>query len=189
MHFFFYDTEENLEDWVVESRKYQALATKIQTEAFRRDPRMISIAIHLFIDAWPSGWMKTIVDCEREPKPAFFAYRDALTPLMINIRSDRKSVFAGEKYSAELFICNDTHSSSDGHKIICELLSPDKKSVLRGEYIANFKENSSFMQGDISFAVPNITERGTYTLRAILLDKNGNVVHYSDEEIEVFPVE
>jgi len=189
MHFFFYDTEENLEDWVVESRKYQALATKIQTEAFRRDPRMISIAIHLFIDAWPSGWMKTIVDCEREPKPAFFAYRDALTPLMINIRSDRKSVFAGEKYSAELFICNDTHSSSDGHKIICELLSPDKKSVLRGKYIANFKENSSFMQGDINFSVPNVTERGTYTLRAILLDKNGNVVHYSDEDIEVFPRE
>ena len=77
MHFYFYETQENLEDWVEESRKYQALATKIQTEAYRRDPRMISIAILLFIDAWPSGWMKTIVDCEREPKPAFFAYRDA----------------------------------------------------------------------------------------------------------------
>ncbi|MBP3360909.1 MAG: hypothetical protein J6N52_08660 [Clostridia bacterium] len=48
-----------------------AFAPQIMTEAFRRDNRMISNAIHLFIDAWPSGWMKTIMDCRRNPKPAY----------------------------------------------------------------------------------------------------------------------
>ena len=48
------------------------------TEAFRRDPRMQSFAIHLFIDAWPAGWMKAIMDRERQPKPAYFAVRDVL---------------------------------------------------------------------------------------------------------------
>jgi hypothetical protein len=42
---------------------------------------MVSFAIHLFIDAWPAGWMKTIMDFRRQPKPAYFAYRDALAPL------------------------------------------------------------------------------------------------------------
>ena len=59
------------------------------TEAFRRDDRMVSNAIHLFIDAWPSGWMKSIMDCKRIPKQAYFAYRDALAPLLVSLRTDR----------------------------------------------------------------------------------------------------
>lgn len=189
MHFFYYDTQETLKAWADESRKYQAFATKIQTEAFRRDKNMATFAIHLFIDAWPSGWMKTIVDCERNPKPAFFAYRDALTPLMVNIRNDRFTYFAGEKASAELFVCNDTHEISSGHKIICELLSADGNLLMKTEKEAVFGENSSFLQGEISFAAPNVAERTKFTLRAILMNSNGDTLHYCDEEIEVFPEE
>ncbi len=187
MHFFYYDTQETLENWVRESHKHQAFGTKLQTEAFRRDPNMVTFAIHLFIDAWPSGWMKTIVDCERNPKPAFFAYRDALTPLMINIRADRKTYFEKEKAAIELFICNDTHEKADGHRIVCELLENGEKVALGAEFKANFKENSSFMQGDICFEIPSVSNRKKYTLRAILTDKNGDVIHYCDEELEFFP--
>ena len=189
MHYFYYDTQESLEDWVRESQKHQAFGTKIQTEAFRRDPNMVTFAIHLFIDAWPSGWMKTIVDCERNPKPAFFAYRDALTPLMVNIRNDRKTYFSGEKATIELFVCNDTHESSDGHKIVCELFEKGKNLALGAEFDAKFTENSSFLQGDISFDVPSVSKRSSYILRAILKNKNGEVIHYSDEELEFFPEE
>ena len=186
MHYFYYDTQDNLEDWVTESHKHQAFGTKVQTEAFRRDPNMITFALHLFIDAWPSGWMKTVVDCERNPKPAFFVYQDALTPLMINVRSDRKTYFSGETVSTELFICNDTHTGSDGHKIRLELLKDDGTLALFGEYEANFGENSSFMQGDITFEAPGTDTRETYILRAILLDKNNTVLHYCDETMECF---
>ena len=186
MHYFYYDTQDNLEDWVTESHKHQAFGTKVQTEAFRRDPNMITFALHLFIDAWPSGWMKTVVDCERNPKPAFFTYKDALTPLMINIRSDRKTYFAGETVSTELFICNDTHEVADGHKMRIELLRRDGTAALYGEYDAVFTENSSFMQGDITFTAPETDSREEYVLCAILLDKNGKVLHYCDEPMEFF---
>ncbi len=186
MHYFYYDTQDNLEDWVRESHKHQAFGTKVQTEAFRRDPNMITFALHLFIDAWPSGWMKTVVDCERNPKPAFFTYRDALTPLMVSIRNDRKTYFAGEEIGIELFICNDTHIVSDGHKLVMELLDKNGQVVLSGKYDANFGENSSFMQGDIVFTAPETDDRDAYTLRAILTDASGKVLHYSDEEIEIF---
>lgn len=189
MHFFYYDTQENLEDWVRESHRHQAFGTKLQTEAFRRDANMITFAIHLFIDAWPSGWMKTIVDCERNPKPAFFAYRDALTPLMLSIRNDRITAFSGERLAIELFVCNDTHTASNGHQIVCELIDSNGKVVLRGCHDANFGENSSFLQGDIVFTAPKISGRVRYTLRAILLDATGHVIHYNDEEIEIFQAE
>jgi hypothetical protein len=64
-------------------------------EAFRRDNRMVSFAIHLFIDAFPSGWMKTIMDCDRNPKPAYFAYRDSLSPILASVRTDRLTYFSG----------------------------------------------------------------------------------------------
>ncbi len=186
MHFFYYDTQDNLEDWVRESHKHQAFGTKVQTEAFRRDPNMITFALHLFIDAWPSGWMKTVVDCERNPKPAFFTYKDALTPLMVSIRNDRKTYFSGEDTAIELFVCNDTHTVSDGHKLTLELIDEDDNVILRGERDAVFGKNSSFLQGEITFTTPETDDRARYTLRVILTDPVGNVVHYADEEIEVF---
>ena len=133
--------------------------------------------------------MKTIVDCERNPKPAFFAYQDALTPLMINIRADRKTYFSGETVATELFICNDTHITANGHKIRLELLRADGSVALCGEYDAKFGENSSFMQGDITFTAPQTETREAYTLRAILLDANRNVIHYYDEPMEFFHAE
>ena len=64
-----------MKEWIEATQAHQAFSAKIMTECFRRDPKMISTAIHLFIDAWPAGWMKSIMDCERNPKPAYFACR------------------------------------------------------------------------------------------------------------------
>jgi len=186
MHYFYYDTQDDLDAWVRESHRHQSFGTKLQTEAFRRNPDMVTIAIHLFIDAWPSGWMKTIVDCERNPKPAFFAYRDALTPLMVNLRSDRKTYFSGEIVKTDLFICNDTHITANGHKIRLELLRENGTVALCGEHSADFGENSAFLQGEITFTAPQTDDRQAYILRAILLDPKGNVLHYCDEPMEFF---
>ena len=112
-HYFFYDTPDTLDEWVEKSHEFQSFATQIMTEAFRRDNRMISNAIHLYIDAWPSGWMKTIMDCRLNPKPAYFAYRNALEPIMVSLRADRFTYFSGEKIKIEAYICNDSNVSGD----------------------------------------------------------------------------
>ena len=55
-----YPEQKTMEDWVRESQIHQANATKLMTDAFRRRGDLIQqTAIHLLIDAWPSGWMKT----------------------------------------------------------------------------------------------------------------------------------
>lgn len=189
MHYFFYDTQNSLENWVSESRRWQERATRLQTGAFRRNPLMTSFAIHLFIDAWPSGWMKTIVDCERNPKPAFYAYMDELTPLAVSLRTDRKTFFSGEKAEIEIFICNDTHKSSDGHTIDIELIRPDGELVKKATVPALFGENDVFLQGKATFDAPTARERGKYVLRAVLRNGGGKAVHYTDEALEIFPPE
>jgi len=40
--------------------------------------------------------MKAIMDCERRPKAAWFTYREALTPLMANLRTERWACFSSE---------------------------------------------------------------------------------------------
>ena len=113
LHYFFYDTPNGMEEWIEKSQTYQAFATAMMTEAFRRNREMISNAIHLFIDAWPSGWMKTIMDCKRNPQKAYFAYKNALELILISLRTDRFTVTSGEAVRVETILCNDTNRAED----------------------------------------------------------------------------
>ncbi len=104
-----YPEQDNVSDWVRESQIHQEHATRVMTDAFRRRSDILNhTAIHLLIDAWPSGWMKTLVGCDRIPKRAFFAYQESLTPVRISIRSDRRYFYGGECAKPEIWLLNDT---------------------------------------------------------------------------------
>ncbi len=104
-----YQEQNTMEEWIRESQCFQAKATTMMTDAFRRRADVIGhTAIHLLIDAWPSGWMKTLVDCEREPKRAYFAYQDSLVPVRMNFYCPRAYVYGGEKVPVEVWLLNDS---------------------------------------------------------------------------------
>lgn len=184
-HVSFYDAGSTLEEWVEASQSHQAFATRYMTEAFRRDPRMVSFAIHLFIDAWPSGWMKTIMDCERTPKPAFYEYKNALEPIMLSLRSDRFTYFAGETVSVEAHICNDTEETDDGTSRIVFELYDGENLVMLNECPAMFDAVTSTYVASADFVADNVFDRKQYTLKAILI-KNGETVTYNTFAFEVF---
>ena len=178
-HYFFFDSADTIDEWVEKSQAHQSFATKFMTEAFRRDRRMISFAIHLFIDAWPSGWMKTIMDCERNPKPAYFAYRNALEPVLVSLRTDRFAYFDGESLAVEAFVANDT-AKAGNYTLVYEC---DGKRA---------EEKFTLSANDVTYVSnPTLTlcatERRRVTLKAILLDENGVVVTHNSLEFDVFP--
>lgn len=184
-HYFFYDTQDTMEAWVRESHEFQAFATSIMTESFRRDDSMVSNAIHLFIDAWPSGWMKTIMDCRRNPKPAFFAYRNALEPIMLSLRSDRFTYFSGERVELECHICNDTNVEAKGYCINYELYAGNeliKTAVMPAE----LRDCTAEYAGNVEFSVPSTRDREELTLKAVLSDPSGCVVTYNTMKLEIF---
>ncbi len=179
-HYFFYDTCSDIHEWIRESQAHQAFATKIMTEAFRRDSKMVSNAIHLFIDAWPSGWMKTIMDCKRQPKPAYFEYRNALEPIMVSLRTDRFTYFEGEEISVECYVCNDTNEAKK-YSVIFE--TDDACAKIEGTEISACGVTYA---SDAVFKV-SCSERKKVTLKAILTDENGAVITHNSIELEVFP--
>jgi hypothetical protein len=159
---------------------------KFVAETFRRDPRMTSFAVHLFIDAWPAGWMKSIMDVDRQPKKAFFSYRNALQPLMISLRSDRSKFFAGEETAFEAWICNDLNTVPSGYKLKYQI-EKEGKVVMANQIAANIPLNSSQFQGFLKYKVPSVHNRTAYTLRMSLVNEKGESVNQSDFAFEVFP--
>ncbi len=114
MHGDWYEEQWTLNDWIEQSQLHQAFATKLMTEAFRRrNDVLVSTAIHLLIDAWPSGWMKTLVDVDRVPKKAYFSFKEALLPLKGNLRSDRWQSYENELIEVEAWVLNDTPNQYD----------------------------------------------------------------------------
>jgi hypothetical protein len=181
----FFDKPDSVEGWIKASRKHQAFADFIMASDFRRDNRMVSFAVHLFIDAWPTGWMKALVDVERQPKPAYFAYRDALTPLCANIRTDRWQFFAGEKMKCEFWIFNDTHNVPVKPRLAWEL-EVDGKVVHAQRATATVHEMESTFQGFTAIPVPEVTKRTSAKLRLALIDGD-KLMHDTSIDVVLFP--
>lgn len=182
---FFFEQQHSVADWIKESQKFQALATKMMTEAFRRDERMVTFAIHLFIDAFPAGWMKTIMDCERHPKPAYFEYRNTLAPVMMSLRTDKFAYRAGEELRVENWLCNDTHKA--GSYIVRYELFKDGVAVASKESKDSLREMGVDYTGTVSFPLEcNEGKRAEYTLRAFLMDGE-NVITSNEISVNVLP--
>jgi len=186
LHRLWFDTQTSVEDWVRASRQHQEWAVRLQTEAFRRDNRMNSFALHLFIDAWPTGWMKTIMDVERQAKPAYFAYRDALRPVAVSLRTDRWMFQSGETMEFEAWICNDRHETPRNLRLHYQL-EGDGRVIFSGKIAARLEPCRSLFQGFLRLKAPAVKTRGVFSVRLGLLDAKGKVSHSSVTSLAVFP--
>ncbi|MCX7003746.1 MAG: glycoside hydrolase family 2 [bacterium] len=181
-----FDRPQRLRDWVRLSQEYQAWAVRFQTEALRRDPRLISCALHLFIDAFPSGWMKTIMDCERRPKLAYFAYRHALAPLAVQLRADRWAWYGGEPLTADAWVCNDTHAVPHDARLVVQFERAGQV-VYANEVPAAILPDDVVCQGILQYALPRVTAREHWTARIALRDARGTFLACNDGLFDVFP--
>jgi len=185
-HYMWFNTQDNVKDWIEASQTHQAWATKLSTEAFRRNSDMVSFAIHLFIDAWPSGWMKTIMDVDRQPKKAFFVYRDALKPVMVSLRTDRTHFYSEENLNIEAWISNDLNEIPKNYQLKYQL-ERGNKIVFSNEINPEFVENASQFQGYINRKLPRVTKRTSYKLRLGLFDEKGSGISESVIHLDIFP--
>lgn len=176
MHGDWFAEQTTIEDWVVASQKHQALATKMMTDAFRRRADFIEhTAIHLLIDAWPAGWMKTLVDCDRTPKLAYFAYQDSLCPVRLNPYTSRTNVHSSQKVPVQMWLLNDSQEDVSGQAVAT--LSLDGKAISHFKLDGETKAAYSECIGILEFTVPDVSEKSRLTLDTAWLDSQGSVVN------------
>jgi len=187
MHIKFFDPQNTLADWTRESQRHQAWGFHLMTDAFRRRADiMVSTVVHLGIDAWPSGWLKSIVSVDRRPKASYYAMADALTPLAVNLRTDRKQLFGGERVDIEAWVMNDRTTAPDGLKLVwwCEL---DGKVLFSQREAVQAPVSGSRYQGQITWQAPLVIRRTTILVNLALVDREGHSLHDNQLPIEVFP--
>jgi hypothetical protein len=175
-----------MKEWVTASQDHQKWIARLQTEAYRRDAKMNSFSIHLLIDAWPAGWLKALVSYDRTAKPAYFAYMDALTPLMANLRTTRYYIYPGETLPVEAWVCNDTPTVPEGAKLAYQL-ELGGKVIQSGISDAKIVASEPTFQGFIKIAAPEVTKRQPLTLRYAILDKEGKVMHDTSVVLDLIP--
>lgn len=186
-HGLWYSTPRTLAEWIESSQAHQEWVTRLITEAFRRMERMNTFAIHLFIDAWPAGWMKTIMDVARVPKRAWFAYRDALCPTAVSLRTDRTAGFGGESVPVEVWVSNDLDIPLEGWRLDYEVVF-EGRTLGRGDIGVEVGPCVPAGQGTIRVSLPEVAKRGSVEVGASLLDRDGKVLHDSCLTIDVFPL-
>lgn len=182
-----YDLPKTFEQWCAVSQEYQRRATKDLTEALRRMDRLVSCAIHLFIDAFPAGWMKTIVDCERRPKPAFFALRDAYAPVLITPRSDRRFYTSGETVACDVWVCNDHADAVPGCTVRWKIEGVDGAVFAVGSEPVDLPPCAPRCAGIVHWQVPSVDARTRFTLRIALCDPTGKALAQGELGLEAFP--
>ena len=129
--------------------------------------------------------MKSIMDCKRIPKQAYFAYRDALAPLLVSLRTDRFAYTAGETIQIEAFLCNDT-AKSGAYTLAFELYNEQNKLIQTGRVPAHADACRAVYIASAEFPAETAQDRETLTLRAVLLDGNGDVVNDTEQKLTVF---
>ncbi|MGG1514170.1 sugar-binding domain-containing protein [Paenibacillus oryzisoli] len=175
-----------IEDWIRDSQRYQAFVTKLMTDTLRRrSDRIVQSAIHLLIDAWPSGWMKSLVGVDRVPKPAYFAYAQSLEPIRVHVRGDRWRAYAGEVVELEAWLLNDTSTAYNGCSIIVTLRD-EKADYASFAIEAQVKGVSSCYSGTVTLVMPEVEGRHTVYAEACLIDASGCILNGERFEIEVF---
>jgi hypothetical protein len=186
MHGDWFEEQSCLDDWITMSQRHQAFATRMLTDALRRrSDLVVSTAVHLLIDAWPAGWMKTLMGVDRVPKPAYFAFQKSLEPVRVNLRCDRWKAYAGETLAVEAWVLNDTPCDLRGYRIVATVRMASRE-------LASFEMDVAARPawptptGIIPVVVPGVPDREAFFVDAMLLDEGGKAVSCERLELEAF---
>lgn len=186
MHGDWYEEQNKIADWIEKSQQHQAEATKYMTEAFRRrSDRIVSTAVHLLIDAFPSGWMKALVDYRRVPKPAYFTFQRALKPLRVNLRTDRYTAYSGELLEVEAWILNDTPQPLENARVVVTVRT-DTEEFDSFACDAEVKACMPTYASSVKLKVPTVGNRGKFYLDATLTDRDGRAIDKERLTLEAF---
>ena len=186
-----YEEQKSLSDWVRESQIHQANATRLMTDALRRRGDVVShTAIHLLIDAWPAGWMKTLLDCEREPKRAYFACRDSLVPLRVNLYTGYGCVYEDQQIDVEGWLLNDTGKETEVTILASLWEEGEEKPCADFELKTKSRPADAFCAGKIPVSFRRSGCRKTprrVILSAALVNPAGEVLNQEEISFRVYP--
>jgi hypothetical protein len=130
--------------------------------------------------------MKTIVDCERRPKKGFFAFRDALAPVLPSLRAPRRFWWDDETFEAELWASNDLPEAQSGLTLHAELRQGDAVLATLKETLPELPACEALGVGKLRFPLPGVEDRSAYSICIQIVDAEQNLLGQSEARFDVF---
>lgn len=153
LHGDFFLEQNTAREWIYASREWQRVAIKDYVHILRlRSDYIESTAVHLLIDAWPCGWTKTLIDVDRIPKPAFYAFKEANILTRVSLRRDKFTVYAGTSITTEIYAFNDVNKNVN--TAVTATVYFNGKAVKTYETSICAKAVSTTYGGEIITAIP-----------------------------------
>jgi hypothetical protein len=181
LHGDFFPEYNTAREWIKASREWQRKAIKDYVHILRlRSDYIESTAVHLLIDAWPCGWTKTLVDVDRIPKPAYYAFKEGGIPVRVSLRRDKYTVYAGDTLITEVYIFNDTPRKEKTLATVAVYYNGELKESYQTEIQA--KAVGTTYGGEIETKIP-MDFFGK--IQVVAKMENGNEITYDEVEYEV----
>ncbi|MCK4797493.1 MAG: discoidin domain-containing protein [Spirochaetes bacterium] len=172
----YYSSAEEFSDM---SLMYQYDFVKFATEQFRRikyDP-CGGVYHFMFVECWPSiTW--AVIDYYRDPKPAYYALKEAMSPILLSIKWEKRFFSQGDIMQASIWCINDYFYQIKDCMLTYEIINVKTGEIYQKKEIKlDLEEDSSKKVIECSFNIPsNAKQKDAFKLSAELKDSNGKIL-------------
>lgn len=171
----YFGKQHSLEDLVVKGQLLQSCGYKSMYEEARRQAPRCSMALNwCYNEPWPTAANNSILNYPAEPKPAYFAVKDACRPVLLSLRIPKFSWKSGELLQLELWLLNDSpHPVPEGKAVCTFSLRGDETKLLEWEY-SMVPPGTNQLGPAVNFPLPSVEQ--TVVLEIYLLNyKNKSI--------------
>ncbi|QUI21034.1 hypothetical protein HZI73_01420 [Vallitalea pronyensis] len=121
----------SLHEMLEKGQLLQCIAYKgIYEEARRQKPRCSMALNWCYNEPWPTAANNSILNYPYEPKPAYYAVKDACRPVLASARIPKFSWHAHETLSFEIWVLNNSFGAIEAGSIRCYLQDEEKEVYL-----------------------------------------------------------
>lgn len=150
----YFGKSESLEETVARSTWLQCEGYKAVFEEGRRQWPSCSMSLNwCFNEPWVTAAGNSLISYPNIQKPAYFAVKDSLRPIMASARIPKFSWIDGEKLSFELWYHNDTNKASS-NTVKVEIELGNKKFDMLSWETGEVDANSNKMGPTVNFVIP-----------------------------------
>lgn len=167
--------QKSMEDYIEKSNLLQCVGLGFVFEECRRQKPVCSMALNwCYNEPWITAAGTSIIAYPSRRKPAYYAVRDALRPVLPSARFDHFVYHSGDTLNAELWLLNDTYECVSDTVDVYFTVNGEKRHIMTWETGVS-EPNKNITGHTVSIRIP---EAETQIISLTLIGKTYGISEY-----------
>lgn len=153
---YFFGGYRNTDDLLKKTQWIQAMGYRSLFEEMRRQWPHCSMALNWCLnEPWPTFANNSLISFPAQPKPSYYAVKEALRPRLASLKINKHLNWAGEDFCAEIWLLNDTLETLEKQAISVSYAIGSSEPVYWGTLSsAAIPSQENLRIGALSFPIP-----------------------------------